>query len=575
MRCISLFPCLMFMLSWGSVRTLPHVKDYDIIRPERFTGRAKRSLSPEQEYPEELQYALTIDGNKHEIHLEKNRILIGKNYTEIYYLDNGTEVTTSPNYGDHCYYHGHIPDIKDSSVSVGICSGIRGFLRAEQQVYLIEPLDGSVDGDHAVYRQEHLTFQRSSCGNSNESFYDQKPSFSGLHNPNSATSKFLFDGKKRFVELFIVVDNAEYKFFGRSMEKIKARVLEVANHVDKVYRPLNIRVMLIGLEVWSHRDQIDVSDNADDTLTRFLKWRQDTLINKAHHDNAQLITGIDFVGDTVGLAPTSGMCTGMSGAVNQDHNINAIGVASTMAHEMGHNLGMSHDHPVCACGPSMSNTNCIMSSTVGSVFPEAFSKCSRDDLGTFLENNNPSCLLKTQQTHMIFGGPVCGNAFLELGEECDCGTEKECRNPCCNATTCRLTKDAQCAEGECCEKCRFKQTGSVCRESANECDLAEYCSGETAQCPEDVFRMNGLSCNFDQGYCYNGQCPSYSQHCIKLWGSGAQVGEDRCFRENMYGKKHAYCKKTRFGYDACTQQNMKCGKIFCTEGKIFPLPGKR
>ncbi|KAJ8406727.1 hypothetical protein AAFF_G00296430 [Aldrovandia affinis] len=579
MRCVSSAVFLMCILSWGSfvrgVPTLPHVTDYEVIKPQRLSSRAKRSLSSEQAYPEELQYALTIEGNKHKIHLEKNTALIGKNYTETYYLENGTEVTTSPNYEDHCYYHGHIQGIEDSSVSVGMCSGIRGFVRAEQQVYLIEPLGDSVDGDHAVYRQEHLRSKRSTCGTSNETFYDHEPRISGLYKPNIATSKSLFDGKKRFVELILVVDNAEYEAFGRNMGKLKSRALEIASHVDKMYQPLNIRVMLVGLEIWSYKDKVYISVNSDITLTNFLKWRQDTLVRKVKHDNAQLITGVDFLGDTVGLAQTSSMCSGTSGAINQDHNINAIGVASTIAHEMGHNLGMAHDDPVCACGSSMSSTNCIMSKTVGSVYPEAFSSCSTDDLGTFLKNSNPSCLLDTPPIDRLFGGPVCGNSFLEPGEECDCGTEKECRNPCCNATTCRLAGGALCAEGECCENCQLKQAGSVCREGANECDLTEHCSGKAAQCPKDVFKMNGLPCDFHQGYCYNGQCPSYSRHCRRLWGSGAQVAGDICFRKNMYISEYTYCKKTKTGFEACSQKNMKCGKLFCTGGKEHPITMER
>lgn len=27
----------------------------------------------------------------------------------------------------------------------------------------------------------------------------------------------------------------------------------------------------------------------------------------------------------------------------------------------------------------------------------------------------------------IYGGPVCGNAFVEKGEECDCGTVEVCQ----------------------------------------------------------------------------------------------------------------------------------------------------
>lgn len=75
-------------------------------------------------------------------------------------------------------------------------------------------------------------------------------------------------------------------------------------------------------------------------------------------------SGKDFLGDTVGLANKLAMCTGSSGAVNQDHNRNPIGVASTIAHEMGHNLGMSHDTSGCTCGTSLSNDNCVMADRV-------------------------------------------------------------------------------------------------------------------------------------------------------------------------------------------------------------------
>lgn len=33
---------------------------------------------------------------------------------------------------------------------------------------------------------------------------------------------------------------------------------------------------------------------------------------------------------------------------------------------------------------------------------------------------------------------------------------QECSNPCCNATTCRLTEGSQCAEGDCCDNCKVR-----------------------------------------------------------------------------------------------------------------------
>uniref|UniRef100_A0A3Q3WC10 Uncharacterized protein n=1 Tax=Mola mola TaxID=94237 RepID=A0A3Q3WC10_MOLML len=276
-----------------------------------------------------------------------------------------------------------------------------------------------------------------------------------------------------------------------------------------LYRPVGVRVMLVGLDIWSYRDQVDVSNNPELTLNRFLEWRQRSLLPRIKHDNAQLITGVDFDGSTVGLANTDAMCTSKSG----DHNTNSIGVASTIAHEMGHNLGLSHDTENCVCGSLTTKRGCIMS--------ESFSSCSQQQLSRFLEEVNPACLLDTPSTNRVYGGPVCGNAFLEPGEECDCGTE--CKNPCCNATTCKLSAGAQCAAGECCHNCQLKVTGSVCRPKTGDCDLPEYCTGFSASCPADAYSQNGLPCNSGRGYCYNGQCPSQQQHCKRLWGPGKPV----------------------------------------------------
>lgn len=60
------------------------------------------------------------------------------------------------------------------------------------------------------------------------------------------------------------------------------------------------------------------------------------------------------------------------------------------------------------------------------VYPELFSSCSQQQLSRFLDQVNPACLLDSPSTDRIFGGPVCGNAFLEPGEECDCGSVEVC-----------------------------------------------------------------------------------------------------------------------------------------------------
>lgn len=138
---------------------------------------------------------------------------------------------------------------------------------------------------------------------------------------------------QKFVELVVVADNAEvnvsmttsvapgYKSddncihlqYSRHGKETRQRILLAVNHVDKVkwlssvegfcaqplpnpalhlqlYRRLNIRIVLVGLEIWSYRDLINVDLKAGTTLDNFLSWRQSDLLLRVQHDNAQFVT---------------------------------------------------------------------------------------------------------------------------------------------------------------------------------------------------------------------------------------------------------------------------------------------
>ncbi|KAK0149917.1 Disintegrin and metalloproteinase domain-containing protein 8 [Merluccius polli] len=541
-------------------KTLPHVIEYQTITPQKLG----QTSTEQQKNPHIVTYSLAIAGKNRTLHLERNIDLIGRNFSVVHYSEQGTEETAIPDHQDHCYYHGHIVEVEDSSASIELCSGIKGHVRIEDQSYLIEPLaeesetdqhDGTEveEGLHAVYNYKHLRQKRSSCPHGGKDIYldhgSQPYGMFQLSKQKTLRYKKIQNGKTRTVELVLVVDNTEYNKIG-SWNAVKARMLEVVNHVDKLYRAVGLRVMLVGLEMWNYRDQMEVSLDPGVTLERFKEWRQKTLLSRIKHDNAQFITGVNFNGDTVGLAFTSSMCTGSSGAVNEDHNPNAIGVATTLTHEMGHNLGLSHDGQNCICRSSQSQGGCIMAPSHGSVYSQVFSSCSLEQLTTFLEEVNPACLLDTPSTDRIFGGPVCGNAFVEYGEECDCGTVEECKNPCCNATTCKLKADAKCADGECCHNCQLKETGTMCRPLAGECDLAEYCTGFSASCPTDAYTQNGRPCNRGSGYCLNGGCPSQEQHCKRLWGPGGTHQQSLLL-------------------------NPMCGKQLCSKGWEFPVTSQK
>ncbi|XP_035965505.1 disintegrin and metalloproteinase domain-containing protein 8 isoform X2 [Halichoerus grypus] len=509
---------------------LPHVDQYEVVWPQRLPAapRARRALPSHLDlYPETVSYILGTQGHNFTLHLRKNRDLVGSGYTETYRAANGSQVVEHPQRQGHCFYQGHVEGHQHSAASLSTCAGLRGFFRAGSDVHLIEPLDGDgEEGQHALYRAEHLQQKAGTCGVSNTSLEKALgPRISAAFRPQS----WPLPRDTRYVELYVVTDSAEFQRLG-SRRAVRSRVMEVVNHVDKLYQELNFRVVLVGLEMWNHEDEIHVSSNPDVTLDNFLRWRTQKLVGRHQHDNAQFITGVEFTGTTVGLAKVAAVCSQDSGAVNQDHNLqNPIGVASTMAHEMGHNLGMDHDENVqgCYCPVPREGGGCIMAASIGARFPRMFSQCSRADLEMFMEKPRTACLANAPDPSRLVGDPVCGNLFVERGEQCDCGPPQACRNPCCNATTCQLSAGAQCAQGACCRSCRVTPAGELCRPPKDACDLEEYCDGQQPVCPEDVFQENGTPC--PGGYCYNGVCPVLAQRCQDLWGLGSRVAVETCY----------------------------------------------
>ncbi|XP_043939043.1 zinc metalloproteinase-disintegrin-like batroxstatin-1 isoform X2 [Protopterus annectens] len=421
-------------------------------------------------------------------------------------------------------------------------------------------------GLHAVYRYENITNGPKVCGVTNDTWEGGGPKLSRTV-LNAEKKAFL--AAKKYIELYLVADSTVFAKY-KTLDAVRNRLFEIVNFINLVYKQINSFVALIGIEIWNNGNKITVSSNSGATLDSFVNWRNSDLLKRKPNDNAQLLTNVDFDGATVGLAFVGTACGMHSGGIIQDHSSSSIGIGATMAHEMGHNLGMSHDTSSCDC-PSGS---CIMQASLSSTFPREFSSCSRQSFQSFLLDKMPQCIQNIPDKQMIVAPPVCGNGFVEVGEECDCGTPEECENPCCSASSCKLKPQAQCAEGECCKDCKVKPFGDECRASKHDCDLPEFCSGQSAVCPPDRFKVNGYPCSNGEAYCINGTCPQRDQQCKYLWGQDAILGTDYCFRQNTRGEYYAYCKKSPSGsFIGCKQTDIYCGKLFCSGGNQFPISG--
>ena len=64
----------------------------------------------------------------------------------------------------------------------------------------------------------------------------------------------------------------------------------VYNVVFQLYQPLNIFIALVGVEIWTRNDRINISPYANITLENFLSYRRQSINPHHPNDNAQLIT---------------------------------------------------------------------------------------------------------------------------------------------------------------------------------------------------------------------------------------------------------------------------------------------
>lgn len=169
----------------------------------------------------------------------------------------------------------------------------------------------------------------------------------------------------------------------------------------------------------------------------------------------------------------------------------------------------------------------------------------------------------------------CGDGIKDRNEECDCGGTQRCKDigdSCCNPITCRYRADAECVDGACCENCRLKPRGHICRKSRGECDLAELCDGKSSKCSLDIYKADGRACS--NGYCYLGLCPTPDSQCIDIWGPEARLADHSCAKAfYLDSNKGNSCSNNKASSSSkrCDIDNAKCSTLFCQGGYKQPI----
>ncbi|XP_053496653.1 disintegrin and metalloproteinase domain-containing protein 9 [Ictalurus furcatus] len=542
-----------------------HLENYQIVIPQLVHKRWQRHDDFTQTHrqradPESLTYSIEIDDTVHLLHLTKNKEFLSPDFAVVSHDVHRNSTTKHREKPVLCHYYGRVSGYEESLVALSTCNGLRGVIFIGNKSYALEPALHAANNEHILFPLENSRSDPFVCGVDSERDCGEDGSCDHTLSMETFLRKKRNLPQTRYVELALVVDNLRFVFMKSNRTAVRDEMVQISNLLDTYYRQLNIRIVLVGLEIFETSNPFDVGGDPRVVLGQFVKWRKANLTSRS--DMGQLVVGQKgaYTGGILGMAYVGTVCSASSGGGISVYGDNGFQYYSTvLAHEMGHNLGMTHDDTRCQCD----GRNCIMYSTAtGSTL---FSTCSGTDFENLVLRGGGACLLNQPPQDSVISVAQCGNGILEAGEDCDCGPPQSCNSKCCNAATCTFTKGSACAAGLCCKDCQIVVSGTPCRQSVNQCDLPEYCNGTSAFCPSDFYLMDGLTCEGSTAYCFEGRCQTLDYQCKQLFGQNAIKANDQCFSYvNTQGTKFGNCGYSGSSLVPCSVDNSMCGKVQCT-----------
>ncbi|OCT99084.1 hypothetical protein XELAEV_18004875mg [Xenopus laevis] len=306
----------------------------------------------------------------------------------LHWIKGEPEASRGRAHQEQCCYTGSVEGIPDSLVSLCTCPTVSGYITMRDGIYSFDALRPAETAGHTPIKL-HYHPKKSFMGAT-----PRRP-FRSLQDSGSEKG-----GRETYkIELFLVADKEEFHRHEEKVETTRQHLIAVAHHLNQIFLEINFQIFLVGIEIWTQENKVNISDTASLSLRHFLEWREQVLLPRMHHDNIQLISGVRFKDHTIGEAFVAKMCTAShSGGVIRDTGLSSKELAKHVAHEIGHNLGMSHDTENCYCpeGAGM----CLLSNRSWSHIHPVFSECSHHFLDRFLEEKDITCLKDRPHTYI-------------------------------------------------------------------------------------------------------------------------------------------------------------------------------
>uniref|UniRef100_A0A674K5A4 A disintegrin and metalloproteinase with thrombospondin motifs 5 n=1 Tax=Terrapene triunguis TaxID=2587831 RepID=A0A674K5A4_9SAUR len=345
----------------------------------------------------------------------------------------------------HCYYRGTVDGSPQSLAVLNLCGGLDGYFAVKHARYTVKPLlrakgadprrvygPGSALIPH-LFRKDHFSFEtvpsRPSCETRGSG---QAPPLGGKGElrggqerpaqPQPATSAARRSiSRARQVELLLVADGSMAKKYGKGLQHY---LLTLATIASRLYGHASIenpiRLAVVKVVVLGDKEKgLEVNKNAATTLKNFCKWQHQhnplEEEHEEHYDAAILFTREDLCGhhscDTLGMADVGTICSPeRSCAVIEDDGLHA---AFTVAHEIGHLLGLSHDDSkFCEENFGSMEDKRLMSSILTSIdASKPWSKCTSATITEFLDDGHGNCLLDQPRKQILGPEELPGQTY--------------------------------------------------------------------------------------------------------------------------------------------------------------------
>ncbi|XP_052018833.1 disintegrin and metalloproteinase domain-containing protein 5-like [Apodemus sylvaticus] len=518
--------------------------------PEKIT-------SPDVETDPEnhMAYLITINENPHFIHLKKQSFITSTAvaYT---YDRNGVQHSQSLSHLENCNYNGYVAGFPNSVVTLTVCSGLRGTIQFENVSYGIEPVETLSGFVHVIYKNTNEHAQIPDLGKNQT--YGWMDDLDYQFRSNVKKTGFILL-RPQFIKMDIVVDKKLFDYMGSDTKVVLQKVIQIIGFVNTMLSKLKLTVVINSIEIWSKENRINFPEAPDNLLVQFLLWknkyRSQHIAYLLAFEEHPASTGALYPGNLCKLEYNSAVALYPKGLSLESFSVIVLQLLSI-------GMGLTYDTDNCHCTGDV----CLMTpKAIYSGGMKDFSTCSLDDFKYLSTRQDLGCLQdlplekrkKTRRPRRI-----CGNGIMEMNEQCDCGTLKNCTHrKCCDPMSCRLKPKAICGSGECCSQdCVLKPVDALCRPAVDECDFVEYCNGKDSYCVPNTYSRNGQSCDAGQAFCFGGYCRTSNKQCMWLLGKYVRGASFACYEEfNTRGDRFGNC-----GQRFCTFENTLCGKLICT-----------